>query len=173
MLSYNVFDCSIPAPAGSQHRRQQRALKQRKFTRWSPDDAKTVVKSFQSFVSGSRLPREAEVVAFKEQHPHMHHDWTVIRTKVLSEQKAFAKRMQKNWATSKFRLKSDGGPMVRTFDCMTSIWNLLSSTGFIQLKVQLSIWAFSCEHNWQLSHLLYRKRTSLFPCVHACYEVIR
>jgi len=42
------------------------------------------------------LPRKAEIVAFQDKHKEITYEWTVSRTKVLNEQKAFRKRTLNN-----------------------------------------------------------------------------
>ena len=68
--------------------------KKRQFTRWSQKNTRTVVKYFEDFISGEGLPGKADIVAFKQKYPTVEYEWMTIRTKVLNEQKAYAKRKQ-------------------------------------------------------------------------------
>lgn len=68
--------------------------KKRNFTRWSAEDTQIVNQYFRSYVTNcsAGLPRKSEITEFKEKFVRITYDWTVIRTKVLNEQKAFEKR---------------------------------------------------------------------------------
>ena len=70
------------------------ATKKRNFTRWNSKDTKTVVDYFKHYVSNAnnRLPRKADICEFKALNNTILHDWQIIRTKVLNEQKAYTKR---------------------------------------------------------------------------------
>ncbi|XP_033099227.1 uncharacterized protein LOC117102878 isoform X2 [Anneissia japonica] len=78
-------------------KRRQCTRASRPYTRWSKQNTTIVVKYFRKWIDGDCLPRKKEIQLFMTRNPTLKvTSWQVIRTKVLNEQRAANKRLQKH-----------------------------------------------------------------------------